>query len=72
MYIYVYVYTHVFVLTLYIQPSVVTVKLVEFDHLISKAKLTDEDAFEDFLNPVTRYEVYIHINVCVYNNVYII
>ncbi len=29
-------------------------KLVEFDHLISKAKLGDEEDFKDFVNPVTR------------------
>jgi hypothetical protein len=32
-------------------------QLVEFDHLISKAKLTDEDKFQDYVNPVTRTEV---------------
>jgi glutamyl-tRNA synthetase len=30
--------------------------MVEFDHLISKAKLEEEENFKDFLNPVTRLE----------------
>lgn len=30
---------------------------MEFDHLISKSKLSDEDNFEDFINPVTKHEV---------------
>jgi hypothetical protein len=31
--------------------------LVEFDHLISKAKLGDDEDFKDFVNPVTKKEV---------------
>ncbi len=33
-----------------------TCKLVEFDHLISKAKLGDDEDFKNFVNPVTRAE----------------
>lgn len=39
------------------QPDVVACRLVEFDHLISKAKLGDEEDFKDFVNPNTRKEV---------------
>lgn len=31
--------------------------MVEFDHIISKAKLTDEDRFQDYVNTNTRTEV---------------
>ena len=41
----------------FIQPDLVPCKLVEFDHLISKAKLGDEEKFQDFINPVTKSEV---------------
>jgi glutamyl-tRNA synthetase len=37
-------------------PGCVTCRLVEFDHLIAKAKLENEEAFQDFLNPVTMAE----------------
>ncbi len=37
-------------------PDVVSCKLVEFDHLISKAKLEEDEKFQDFVNPVTRVE----------------
>jgi glutamyl-tRNA synthetase len=37
-------------------PDVVACKLVEFDHLISKAKLEEDEKFQDFVNPVTRLE----------------
>ena len=43
--------------------------MVEFDHLISKAKLMEEDKFQDFVNPVTRTEVsilYICVGSCFY------
>jgi hypothetical protein len=40
-----------------VQPELVPCQLVEFDHIISKAKLTDEDKFQDFVNPVTKTEV---------------
>jgi glutamyl-tRNA synthetase len=36
--------------------DVVPCKFVEFDHLIWKAKLGDEEDFKDFVNPVTRAE----------------
>ena len=39
------------------QPDLVPCKLVEFDHLISKAKLGDDEKFQDFINPVTKVEV---------------
>ena len=37
-------------------PDLVTCTLVEFDHLISKAKLNDDEDFKDFVNPNTRFE----------------
>ena len=37
-------------------PDIVPCKLVEFDHLISKAKLEEDDNFQDFVNPTTRFE----------------
>jgi glutamyl-tRNA synthetase len=44
-------------------------KLIEFDHLISKAKLGDEEDFKDFVNPVSRFEVIIivlfYLNICI-------
>jgi hypothetical protein len=39
------------------QPDLVLAKVFEFDHLISKAKLEENDSFEDHLNPVTKVEV---------------
>jgi glutamyl-tRNA synthetase len=38
---------------------------VEFDHLISKAKLTDEENFRDFLTPVTRAETSALADPCI-------
>jgi len=38
-------------------PDLVPCRLVEFDHLISKAKLGEDDKFQDFVNPVTKTEV---------------
>lgn len=38
-------------------PDVVPCKLFEFDHLISKAKLEEDEKFQDFINPVTKVEV---------------
>lgn len=32
------------------------VVLREYDHLISKAKLTEDDKFEDFINPQTIFD----------------
>lgn len=37
-------------------PDKVRVKLVDFDHLITKDKLEEGDNFEDFLTPETRFE----------------
>jgi glutamyl/glutaminyl-tRNA synthetase len=37
-------------------PDLVPCTVVEFDHLITKAKLSDDEDFKDFLNPVTRME----------------
>ena len=39
--------------------------LVEFDHLISKAKLVDDEDFKDFVNPVTRAETMAHGDACI-------
>lgn len=36
-------------------PDVVQCQLVEFDHLISKPRLGDDEDFKDFLNPVTKH-----------------
>lgn len=35
----------------------IPVQLVEFDFLITKAKVMAEEDFKDFLNPVSRAEV---------------
>jgi hypothetical protein len=40
-----------------LQPDLVPCKVFEFDHLISKAKLADDENFQDFVNPVSRTEV---------------
>ncbi len=37
-------------------PDLVPCQVFEFDHLISKAKLADEDKFQDHLTPVTKIE----------------
>jgi hypothetical protein len=37
-------------------PENVPCKLIEFDHLISKAKLEEDEVFQDFVNPVTKKE----------------
>ncbi|KAF2646593.1 glutamyl-tRNA synthetase [Massarina eburnea CBS 473.64] len=37
--------------------SLVPVELVDFDYLITKDKLEDEDVLEDFLNPKTEFRV---------------
>ncbi len=44
-------------LFLCVQPDLVPCQVFEFDHLISKAKLMEDDKFQDFLTPVTRMEV---------------
>lgn len=41
--------------------------LVEFDHLISKAKILDDEDFRDFLTPVTRAETMAHGDACIRN-----
>jgi glutamyl-tRNA synthetase len=40
-----------------VSPSNVEVQLVEFDHLISKAKIEEDEDFKQFVNPVTLKEV---------------
>lgn len=35
----------------------VSCRLMEFDHLISKAKLGDDEDFKDFVNPISKKEV---------------
>ena len=40
-----------------IKPDLVRCKVFEFDHLIAKAKLGEDENFQDFLNPVTKTEV---------------
>ena len=42
---------------LLLQPDLVQCKIFEFDHLIAKAKLGEDENFQDFLNPVTKIEV---------------
>jgi hypothetical protein len=37
-------------------PDLVPLKIFEFDHLISKPKLADNENFQDFLNPITKTE----------------
>jgi len=37
-------------------PDVVPLKIFEFDHLISKAKLEEDDKFENFINPESKKE----------------
>ena len=44
-------------LHLHFQPDLVQCKIFEFDHLIAKAKLGEDENFQDFLNPVTKTEV---------------
>ena len=39
------------------KPDLVQCRVFEFDHLIAKAKLGEEENFQDFLNPVTKTEV---------------
>lgn len=40
-----------------LQPQLVPVRFVEFDHIISKAKLTEEDKFQDYVNLDSKFEV---------------
>mmetsp|Transcript_4746 Transcript_4746/g.4905 ORF Transcript_4746/g.4905 Transcript_4746/m.4905 type:complete len:635 (+) Transcript_4746:1-1905(+) len=37
-------------------PDLVPLNILEFDHLISKPKLADNENFQDFLNPITKIE----------------
>ena len=37
------------------RPDCTRLQLVELDHLITKAKLTEEDKFEDFVTPCSRF-----------------
>jgi hypothetical protein len=51
------------------QTDLVPCKILKFDHLISKAKLADDENFQDFVNPHTKFEVMscLHVSaVCVY------
>jgi glutamyl-tRNA synthetase len=48
-------------------PDNIECTLVEFDHLISKAKLDDDDNFQDFVNPVTRTESTAVCDACLRN-----
>ncbi len=50
------------------QPDLVPCQLLEFDHIISKAKLADDEDFKDFVNPNTKFEVQLaslFVAVCV-------
>lgn len=40
-----------------IQPELVPLQLVEFDHLITKEKIEDGEDFKNFLRPVTKAQV---------------
>ena len=42
---------------LQLQADLVPCQLVEFDHIISKAKLGEDDRFQDHVNPHTKFEV---------------
>lgn len=46
-------------------PQLVPCRLVEFGHLISKAKLGEDDLFQDFVNPHTREETQAWCDPCV-------
>ena len=39
-----------------VSPDVLPVKLVDFDYLISKKKLEEEDELSNFITPVTKFE----------------
>lgn len=39
------------------QEDTVPVVMTEFDYLISKKKLEEDEDFKDFINPVTKAEV---------------
>ena len=39
-------------------------ELVEFDHLITKKTLSDEDDFKDFVNPITRASQTAKVDAC--------
>lgn len=41
--------------------------LVEFDHLISKSKLAEDENFQDFVNPITKAEKTALCDPCVKN-----
>jgi glutamyl/glutaminyl-tRNA synthetase len=43
-------------------PEAVPCIIMEFDHLISKAKLGDDEDFKDFVNPVSKREVRAGLN----------
>lgn len=43
-------------LPLHAPAALVPVNMVEFDYLITKAKITDEDDFEQFVNPQSRFD----------------
>ena len=45
-------------------PDKITALLTEFDHLINKPKLEEEDDFADFLTPVTKAETEAHVDAC--------
>ena len=49
--------------TYHAQPDLVPCQLVEFDHLINKRKLEENDDFKDYITPVSKAEVRLSI-VC--------
>ena len=38
---------------------------MEFDHLITKSKILDDEDFKDFVNPVTRAETLAYGDACI-------
>eukprot|EP01039_Chlorochromonas_danica_P002859 gene2859-3123_t len=48
-------------------PDLVPARLLEFDHIISKAKLGEDEDFKNFVNPVSKFEVQGVVDACLRN-----